>query len=134
MRTNDDAPMLTRVAVLAYHSSPLAEPGSGDGGGMTFYVLQLAEAHERMGIYTDIFTRATEPGRAIVSLSDKVRVIPLQAGPAVELPKEQLPEYLEDFAIGVRAFSTCLLYTSDAADDLLCVDLGGRRIIKKKKK
>src|SRR5450756_506215 len=28
--------------------------------------------------------------------------------------------------------SLCLLYTSDAADDLLCVDLGGRRIIKKK--
>src|SRR5450756_2997665 len=25
--------------------------------------------------------------------------------------------------------SSCLLYTSDAADDLLCVDLGGRRII-----
>ena len=34
----------------------------------------------------------------------------------------------------VRAvFIICLLYTSDAADDLLCVDLGGRRIIKKKK-
>ena len=31
-------------------------------------------------------------------------------------------------------FSTCLLYTSDAADELLCVDLGGRRIINKKKK
>src|SRR5450756_3202393 len=30
-------------------------------------------------------------------------------------------------------FNPCLLYTSDAADDLLCVDLGGRRIIKKKK-
>ncbi|VTU48292.1 PTS system mannose/fructose/sorbose-specific IID component [Lactobacillus rhamnosus GG] [Lacticaseibacillus rhamnosus] len=27
----------------------------------------------------------------------------------------------------------CLLYTSDAADDTPCVDLGGRRIIKKKK-
>ena len=26
----------------------------------------------------------------------------------------------------------CLLYTSEAADDLLCVDSGGRRIIKKK--
>ena len=25
----------------------------------------------------------------------------------------------------------CLLYTSDAADDMQCVDLGGRRIIKK---
>eukprot|EP00831_Metopus_contortus_P065482 TRINITY_DN58497_c0_g1_i2.p2 TRINITY_DN58497_c0_g1~~TRINITY_DN58497_c0_g1_i2.p2 ORF type:complete len:120 (-),score=40.87 TRINITY_DN58497_c0_g1_i2:31-390(-) len=29
--------------------------------------------------------------------------------------------------------NTCLLYTSDAADDTPCVDLGGRRIIKKKK-
>src|SRR5450756_3228091 len=44
-----------------------------------------------------------------------------------------------DYPIGdliaerVRAMG-CLLYTSDAADDLLCVDLGGRRIIKKKKK
>ena len=28
----------------------------------------------------------------------------------------------------------CLLYTSDAADDMQCVDLGGRRIIKKKSK
>src|SRR5450756_3179100 len=32
-----------------------------------------------------------------------------------------------------RTSRICLLYTSDAADDLLCVDLGGRRIIKKKK-
>ena len=31
-------------------------------------------------------------------------------------------------------WNNCLLYTSDAADDLLCVDLGGRRIIKKKNK
>src|SRR5665811_2454757 len=30
--------------------------------------------------------------------------------------------------------ASCLLYTSDAADDLTRVDLGGRRIIKKKKK
>ena len=38
---------------------------------------------------------------------------------------------IDDFIISY--FTTgCLLYTSDAADDLLCVDLGGRRIIKKK--
>src|SRR5450756_3121318 len=36
--------------------------------------------------------------------------------------------------LGAKALTPCLLYTSDAADDLLCVDLGGRRIIKKKKK
>ena len=34
----------------------------------------------------------------------------------------------------ITVYKACLLYTSDAADDLLCVDLGGRRIIKKKKK
>ena len=33
-----------------------------------------------------------------------------------------------------RFQSACLLYTSDAADDLTRVDLGGRRIIKKTKK
>ena len=32
------------------------------------------------------------------------------------------------------ALETCLLYTSDAADERSSVDLGGRRIIKKKKK
>ena len=31
-------------------------------------------------------------------------------------------------------YDTCLLYTSDAADERSSVDLGGRRIIKKKKK
>ena len=32
------------------------------------------------------------------------------------------------------SITTCLLYTSDAADERSSVDLGGRRIIKKKKK
>ncbi len=27
---------------------------------------------------------------------------------------------------------TCLLHTSDAADELLCVDLGGRRLVNRK--
>ena len=34
------------------------------------------------------------------------------------------------FTKDVNYLYICLLYTSDAADDLLCVDLGGRRIIK----
>eukprot|EP00825_Cyclidium_porcatum_P026011 TRINITY_DN28108_c0_g1_i2.p1 TRINITY_DN28108_c0_g1~~TRINITY_DN28108_c0_g1_i2.p1 ORF type:complete len:138 (+),score=3.13 TRINITY_DN28108_c0_g1_i2:75-488(+) len=38
--------------------------------------------------------------------------------------------YQMSFSINHR---TCLLYTSDAADDMQCVDLGGRRINKKKK-
>ena len=35
---------------------------------------------------------------------------------------------------GVVQVMDCLLYTSDAADERSSVDLGGRRIIKKKKK
>ena len=33
-----------------------------------------------------------------------------------------------------ESFQACLLYTSDAADERSSVDLGGRRIIKKKQK
>ena len=33
---------------------------------------------------------------------------------------------------GGREYECCLLYTSDAADERSSVDLGGRRIIKKK--
>ena len=38
-----------------------------------------------------------------------------------------------DAVIGARHVVVCLLYTSDAADERSSVDLGGRRIIKKKK-
>ena len=43
-------------------------------------------------------------------------------------------ERIEIFLFSISgSLNSCLLYTSDAADDLLCVDLGGRRIIKKTK-
>ena len=45
-----------RVAVVAYHASPLAEPGAGDAGGMTVYVRSIAEELARSGVHTDIFT------------------------------------------------------------------------------
>ena len=35
-------------------------------------------------------------------------------------------------SVGADDYITCLLYTSDAADERSSVDLGGRRIIKKK--
>ena len=39
---------------------------------------------------------------------------------------------LGDFLGSGGGFGSCLLYTSDAADERSSVDLGGRRIIKKK--
>ncbi len=35
---------LRRLAVLSVHTSPLAQPGAGDGGGMNVYVRALASA------------------------------------------------------------------------------------------
>eukprot|EP00825_Cyclidium_porcatum_P022990 TRINITY_DN25284_c0_g1_i1.p1 TRINITY_DN25284_c0_g1~~TRINITY_DN25284_c0_g1_i1.p1 ORF type:complete len:166 (-),score=4.86 TRINITY_DN25284_c0_g1_i1:19-516(-) len=46
---------------------------------------------------------------------------------------EQIPKPDLVLLSHVLCVDTCLLYTSDAADDMQCVDLGGRRIIKKKK-
>ena len=40
---------------------------------------------------------------------------------------------LDTVSVQTGKVKACLLYTSDAADDLLCVGLGGRRINKKKK-
>ena len=45
---------------------------------------------------------------------------------------DMLPEYKTEIIVGRTC--TCLLYTSDAADERSSVDLGGRRIIKKKKR
>ncbi|WP_238997507.1 hypothetical protein, partial [Mycolicibacterium sp. CBMA 361] len=38
-----------RVAVLSVHTSPLAQPGTGDAGGMNVYVLQSALELARRG-------------------------------------------------------------------------------------
>ena len=46
--------------------------------------------------------------------------------------RDQFEVLLQNIAGETLLYNYCLLYTSDAADDLLCVDLGGRRIIKKK--
>src|SRR5450756_1208210 len=56
---------------------------------------------------------------------------------ALDIAEQGYPVYLLESNPSIGGImaaldKTCLLYTSDAADDLLCVDLGGRRIIKKK--
>ena len=51
----------------------------------------------------------------------------------VKLPEHRTFQQAKVHQIGLnRAFRACLLYTSDAADERSSVDLGGRRIIKKK--
>ena len=47
--------------------------------------------------------------------------------------RDRVDERVELLAERAAGVGRCLLYTSDAADERSSVDLGGRRIIKKKK-
>ena len=59
----------------------------------------------------------------------------MSVGLNIQLPFEQSNNPYIDYDKNLQhRFFFCLLYTSDAADERSSVDLGGRRIIKKKKK
>jgi D-inositol-3-phosphate glycosyltransferase len=101
-----ELPSVHRMAVIAYHSNPLVEPGAGDAGGMTVYVRALARALADRGLRTDIFTRAVHEEDRVTDLSPGVRVIPIDAGPRNELEKTRQTEFIDEFVAGVRAFTT----------------------------
>src|SRR5450756_3181723 len=78
--------------------------------------------------FTTLAVSRTRPGYAT---SPSLPRVPGRSATGQSVPGRRPGLRLESpFAVS----EACLLYTSDAADDLLCVDLGGRRIIKKKKK
>ena len=52
---------MQRVAMLSVHTSPLAQPGTGDGGGMNVYVRALGSALAAPGVAVDVLTRAEHP-------------------------------------------------------------------------
>ena len=105
---------LNRVAVVSYHTSPLLEPGTGDAGGMTVYVREVADALADRGVGTDIFTRATASSSPVTVLRPGVRVVSVEAGPRQEIPKDQLTRYVDRFVAGARAFVTAQRIRYDA--------------------
>lgn len=94
-----------RLAVVAYHSSPLSEPGSGDAGGMNVYVKETAARLAGLSVRTDVFTRAVADLPRIAEIAPGVRVVGIQAGPSRPVPKEQLQSHIDEFAAGIRTFS-----------------------------
>jgi D-inositol-3-phosphate glycosyltransferase len=82
----------------------LAQPGTGDGGGMNVYVRELSSALARAGVECDVYTRADRPG-----LDDVVRVEPgfrvhhIPAGPAAAVDRHALPGVVDEFTEGVLA-------------------------------
>jgi len=90
-----------RVAVISLHTSPLAQPGSGDSGGMNVYVRELVSALSQAGIECTTFTRADRAGLpAEVLIEPGHRVVHIEAGPH-NLPKEALPNITDEFRFGV---------------------------------
>ena len=95
---------MRRLAVLSLHTSPLAQPGTGDGGGMNVYVRELSAALARSGVACDVFTRAWSLELpAVIDVEPGVRVHHVPAGPLGALPKESLPSVVDEFTASVLA-------------------------------
>ena len=93
---------MRRLAVLSLHTSPLAQPGTGDGGGMNVYVRELTAALARTGVACDVFTRAWSPDLpSVVEVEPGLRVHHVPAGPPEAVPKEALPAVVEEFTADV---------------------------------
>ena len=95
---------MRRLAVLSMHTSPLVQPGSGDGGGMNVYVRELASALSQAGGRSTVFTRRVDPDTpTVVDVEPGFRVVHVDAG-AHDLPKEDLPGVVDEFADGVASW------------------------------
>ncbi|WP_067840871.1 D-inositol-3-phosphate glycosyltransferase [Nocardia lijiangensis] len=91
-----------RIAVLSVHTSPLAQPGMGDAGGMNVYVLQTALQLARRGTEVEIFTRATSSNvPPVQEAGPGVLVRNVVAGPFEGLDKHDLPTQLCPFTAEV---------------------------------
>lgn len=92
-----------RIAVFSLHTSPLAQPGEGDGGGMNVYVRALAAAVARSGVECDVYTRATSRTAAtVVPVEPGFRVIHVPAGPRADVPKNELFDLVEPFTVAAE--------------------------------
>ena len=92
---------MQRVAVLSMHTSPLAQPGVGDGGGMNVYVRELVSSLASSGVDCTTYTRKWRNDLPeVIEVEPNHRVVHVQAG-EVDLPKEDLLSAVDEFTDGV---------------------------------
>lgn len=97
---------LRRVAAISVHTSPLSALGGTDAGGMNVYVRELSCHTARLGLPVDIFTRRTDPSTPErIEICDGVSLINITAGPAAPVHKNELFQYLPDFAHEAAVYS-----------------------------
>jgi D-inositol-3-phosphate glycosyltransferase len=93
--------------MLSVHTSPLAQPGSGDGGGMNVYIRALGSSLARAGVEVDVFTRAEHPDQApVVHVEPGFRVLHVEAGPRAPVPRRELSNLVAPFTDAARAAMT----------------------------
>jgi D-inositol-3-phosphate glycosyltransferase len=81
--------------MLSAHTSPLAQPGDGDAGGMNVYVLEVARRLAARGVEVELFTRATSRHQEpMAQVEPGLAVRHVAAGPFEGLRKEDLPAQL----------------------------------------
>lgn len=86
----------TRVAFVSMHTSPSAEPGIGDAGGMNVSLLSLAGELARHGVEVDLLTRAIEEPRER-QLETGVMLREVAAGGPGAIEKAGLPAVSDEF-------------------------------------
>ncbi len=95
----DVDPPLSRIGMLSVHTSPLAQLGTQDAGGMNLYVRELARHLARQGRIVDIYTRRTDRFSPEVTVDvPGVNVIAIDAGPPGPVPKNSLYDLTDEFA------------------------------------
>lgn len=94
-------PPAPELAVLSLHSSPLAQPGVGDSGGMNVYVRELAASLAQAGVATTVYVRRWDDDLPReVAVEPGFRVVHVSAG-RPDLPKEALADTVDAFTDGV---------------------------------
>ena len=81
--SNMRKPHMLRIAMISYHTCPLATLGGKDTGGMNVYVRELTRQLGKMGIHVDVFTRSQDDHVPYVlhELGYGNRVVHVPAGP-----------------------------------------------------
>lgn len=98
---------MLRIAMLSYHTCPLATLGGKDTGGMNVYVRDLTCELGRMGIHVDVFTRSQDEHvpHVLHDLGYGNRVVHVPSGPEEPKNKSQMASYIPDFVEGIKQFA-----------------------------
>jgi len=96
-----------RIAVISYHTCPLATLGGKDAGGMNVYVRDLSTYLGRKGIQLDVFTRSQDEHvpHVLHDLGFGNRVVHITAGAEYPLPRPELACFVPEFAERILEFT-----------------------------